>query len=68
VVWRDRDKKGDPLERGLSQLDEYLGRLGLPEGVLVLFDCRSSAEPIDERTRFESTRTTSGRAVTLLRA
>jgi hypothetical protein len=66
-VWRDRDKKGDPLERGLSQLDEYLGRLGLPEGVLVLFDCRMRAEPIDERTRFEAALTPSGRAVTVLR-
>ena len=66
-VWRDRDKKGDPLERGLLQLDEYLGRLGLSEGVLVVFDCRSRAEPIEERTRFEAARTGSGREVTVLR-
>lgn len=67
-VWRDRDKKGDPLARGLTQLDEYLARLGLDEGVLVIFDGRTKAEPIAERTRFESTHTPSGRAVTLLRA
>jgi hypothetical protein len=44
-VWRDRDKKGDPLGQGLTQLDEYLARLGLDEGVLVIFDGRSAAAP-----------------------
>ncbi|MCA9704534.1 MAG: ATP-binding protein [Myxococcales bacterium] len=67
-VWRDRDKRGDPLAQGLVQLDEYLARLGLDEGVLVIFDCRSKAEAIEERTRFESARTPGGRAVTVLRA
>jgi hypothetical protein len=67
-VWRDRDKKGDPLARGLGQLDDYLARLGLDDGVLVIFDCRSGAEPIDVRTRFETAQTPSGRAVTVLRA
>jgi hypothetical protein len=66
-VWRDRDKKGDPLERGMAQLDEYLGRLGLEEGVLVVFDCRAKAEAIEERTRIEEGRTPSGRRVTVLR-
>ncbi|HRI63966.1 MAG TPA: ATP-binding protein, partial [Polyangium sp.] len=67
-VWRDRDKKGDPLVQGLKQIDEYLARLGLNEGTLVIFDSRSIAEPIDDRTRFESQVTSSGRAVMLLRA
>jgi hypothetical protein len=67
-VWRDRDKKGDPLVQGLAQLDDYLGRLGLDEGVLVIFDARSAAAPIEDRTRFEDARTPSGRKVTLLRA
>ncbi len=67
-VWRDRDKKGDPLVQGLKQIDEYLARLGLDEGTLVIFDSRSIAEPIDDRTRFESQVTASGRTVTLLRA
>ena len=66
-VWRDRDKKGDPLERGMAQLDEYLGRLGLEDGVLVVFDCRAKAEAIEERTRIEEGRTPSGRRVTMLR-
>jgi hypothetical protein len=67
-VWRDRDKKGDPLPKGLEQLDEYLAGLGLDEGVLVIFDCRAGAEAIEDRTRFESARTSSGRAITVLRA
>lgn len=67
-VWRDRDKKGDPLVQGLKQIDEYLARLGLDEGTLVIFDTRSVAEDIDDRTRFESHTTASGRTVTLLRA
>jgi hypothetical protein len=67
-VWRDRDKKGDPTPQGLVQLDDYLGRLGLEEGVLVVFDCRAKAPPIEDRTRFEDTVTATGRRVTLLRA
>jgi hypothetical protein len=67
-VWRDRDKKGDPLGQGLTQLDDYLARLGLDEGVLVIFDGRSAAAPIEARTRFEQAQTPSGRQVTVLRA
>jgi hypothetical protein len=67
-VWRDRDKKGDPLDAGLGQLDAYLARLGLPHGVLVIFDARAAAEPVEERTRFEEATTASGRRVTVLRA
>ena len=58
----------DPLPRGLQQLDEYLGKLGLERGVLVVFDRRPDAQPATDRTRFEETATASGRAVTLLRA
>jgi hypothetical protein len=58
----------DPLARGLAQLDEYLARLGLDAGVLVVFDRRAEAAPIEERTRFEAARTDAGRAVTVLRA
>ena len=58
----------DPLARGLLQLDDYLRRLGLDEGVLVLFDRREEAGDVEARTRFEETRTASGRAVRVLRA
>ena len=67
-VWRDRDKKGDPLGEGLAQLDEYLAKLGLSHGTLVIFDARTSAPPVEERTRFEEAVTGAGRKVTLLRA
>jgi hypothetical protein len=58
----------DPLDMGLKQLDEYLTRLGLETGVLAIFDRRPSAGSIDERTRFDTALTPSGRTVTLLRA
>jgi DNA polymerase III delta prime subunit len=65
-VWRDRDKRGDPTTQGLVQIDDYLAKLGLPEGTLVVFDARSKAPPIEDRTRFEERTTPSGRRVTLL--
>ncbi len=51
-VWRDRDRKGDPLAAGLVQLDAYLAKLGLSHGVLVIFDARAAADPVEDRTRF----------------
>ncbi|MGH9832499.1 MAG: ATP-binding protein [Blastocatellia bacterium] len=65
-VWRNR--RGDPLKRGLTQLDEYLGGLGLESGWLVIFDHRKGAPPISERTATENAVTPSGRAVTVIRA
>ena len=65
-VWRDG--RPDPVTQGLAQLDGYLERLGLDDGVLVLFDRRAEAAPIAQRTRFEAATTPSGRAVTVLRA
>jgi hypothetical protein len=65
-VWRHG--RPDPLADGLAQLDEYLGRLGLDQGTLVIFDRRPDAQPIDERVRFDSAKTPTGRPVTLLRA
>jgi DNA polymerase III delta prime subunit len=64
-VWRDKAK--DPLEKGLEQLDGYLDKAGLTTGVLVIFDRREAAEPIEERTRFGEALTPAGRRVTLLR-
>ena len=65
-VWRDGRK--DPLGDGLRQLDAYLDRLGLGEGVLVIFDRRTNAPPLEERVREESTTTPSGKTVRVLRA
>lgn len=65
-VWRPR--RPDPIRDGLRQLDEYLNRLGLDPGTLVVFDRRPQAPAFDERTYFSDEHTPSGRRVTLLRA
>ena len=65
-VWRD--KKRDPLDQGLTQLGEYLTRLGLDRGVLVLFDRRSDAVPLKDRIAFGEARSPDGHAITVLRA
>lgn len=65
-VWRD--KQADPLAEGSAQLDSYLDRLDLPTGVLVIFDRRTDAAPIGQRTAFSTITTPAGRTATLLRA
>ncbi|AGP39968.1 hypothetical protein SCE1572_39030 [Sorangium cellulosum So0157-2] len=65
-VWREGEK--DPTPKGLEQLDGYLARLGLDEGVLVLFDRRAAAGDVEARTRLDEARTPVGRRITLLRA
>jgi hypothetical protein len=65
-VWRD--KKPDPRDEGLAQLDAYLERLGLDRGVLVLFDRRAEAAALPARIDFAPAQTPAGRPVTLLRA
>jgi hypothetical protein len=65
-VWVE--KKPDPRDKGLEQLDAYLERLDLDHGALVLFDRRKSAPPWAERSAFEQAVSPAGRAVTILRA
>jgi type II secretory pathway predicted ATPase ExeA len=65
-VWRE--KRPDPVGKGLEQLDSYLARLGLDTGWLVIFDQRSNQPSIEERTTTEIERTTNGRTVTVIRA
>ena len=52
-VWRDTTPTGkgipDPIEQGLFQLSEYLDRLGMNRGYLIVFDARSDLEPLPER-------------------
>ncbi len=64
-VWRDGRR--DPLDEGLRQLDAYLERVGLAEGVLVLFDRRKDAAPLAARVREEAAVTPSGRRVRVWR-
>jgi type II secretory pathway predicted ATPase ExeA len=63
-----RDKRGDPMESGIEQLDSYLARLGVNFGWLVIFDLRAKALPIEERLTSEVTTTKNGRSVTIVRA
>ncbi len=61
-----RDRDGDPLDEGLEQLGDYLDRLGLDAGTLVLFDQRDKAPPMGERcSRREQEH--GGRRITVLR-
>lgn len=65
-VWRDGRK--DPLAEGLVQIERYLDRIGLDAGVLVLFDRRTDAPPLEERVREERATTAKGKPVRVLRA
>jgi len=65
-VWRN--KKGDPQEAGLEQLDSYLARIGVNFGWLIIFDQRSQALPIEERLSTQITTTKSERSVIVIRA
>ncbi|WP_293129513.1 ATP-binding protein [Microcoleus sp. bin38.metabat.b11b12b14.051] len=65
-VWRNR--KVDPLSKGLSQLDGYLARLGQDKGWLVIFDKRDNALEIEERLKTEIHPSPLGREITVIRA
>ena len=61
-----RERDGDPLDEGLEQLGEYLDRLSLDAGTLVLFDQREEPPPMAERcSRREQQH--GGRRITVLR-
>ncbi len=66
-VLRDADKVKDPIASGLMQLGEYLQRLDVAQGWLVIFDRRRRQSPLSERVRVESTTTPGGRQVTVMR-
>lgn len=61
-VWRKGQK--NPLQQGLAQMDEYLTRLRLSRGTLVIFDARTRLAR--RAPRFEETTTPRGRRVTVL--
>jgi hypothetical protein len=64
-VWRSGEK--DPVPKGLAQLDGYLARLGLNEGVLVVFDRRKEGGGPEAGEELEERATDAGRRVTVLR-
>ena len=64
-----RNGEADPTPEGLRQIEGYLSSLGLSHGWLVVFDCRSDAPPVTERTRFDEGQTPGlGLAVSILHA
>jgi hypothetical protein len=73
-VWRD--KRPDPLDRGLQQLESYLARLGVTEGWLVISDRRSDAAEIavgaasrdENRTQVGMAHGSAPYAITVIRA
>jgi hypothetical protein len=65
-VWRE--KKGDPQDEGLEQLDSYLARLGTDFGWLFVFDRRQKAPPIEERLSTQIMTTKNQRSITVIRA
>ncbi|UJL32435.1 ATP-binding protein [Cylindrospermopsis raciborskii Cr2010] len=65
-VWRER--KSDPLIKGLTQLDKYLDGLGLHTGWLVIFDRRPGLPPMGERISTEEVISPSERTIILIRS
>lgn len=63
-LWREHQV--DPLSEGLVQLDAYLERMGLHEGVLIIFDRRAQGRATPPG-HFEQALTASGRSVMVLR-
>ncbi|MET8864745.1 hypothetical protein ABZW11_17550 [Nonomuraea sp. NPDC004580] len=63
-----RPGESNPLPEGLTPLDQYLDRLTLPTGVLVIFDRRPQAPEWKDRGTFTQATRPSGRQVTVLRA
>jgi hypothetical protein len=55
-----RAGEADPTPEGMRQIDACLASLGLDHGWLVLFDHRTGAPPVDERTRFDEAQTAGG--------
>jgi len=65
-VWRDR--RPDPTDEGLEQLDAYLAGLGEDSGWLVIFDQRSGQPALEMRTEATTRRSPGGREVAVIRA
>ncbi len=65
-VWRD--KQSDPLDAGPKQIDDYLNKLGLDTGILVIFDRRKKAKSVAKRLKLGKAETPSKKTITLLRA
>ena len=73
-VWRD--KKRDPQDEGIEQLESYLARLGVDFGWLFVFDRRKNVPANDLRSRYANEKrlstqvitTSNQRSITVIRA
>ena len=65
-VWRDSDKRGEPVAEGVAQLERYMARVGAGYGWLVVFDQRTGAKEITERVRVERRAGKGGREVAVM--
>jgi hypothetical protein len=65
-VWRTG--RGDPLSKGLEQLESYLGRLQQSQGWLVIFDRRDTAPALVDRLAAVPMTMPGGSLVTVIRA
>ena len=63
-TWRDSDRRADPADAGVDQLDEYLASIGTKRAWLVRFDQRSGQPELPERLKLEEVTTARGNAVT----
>ncbi len=61
-VWRKGE--ANPLKKGLAQLDDYLQKLGMNRGTLVIFDARTKLAK--QKVRYEDTVTKKGRKVRVM--
>ena len=64
-VWRD--SRVNPEAKGLVQLEQYLSRLNLPNGFLVIFDQRAKPAKWEQRMRTSEAKTASDRPVWVMR-
>ncbi len=61
-VWRKGET--NPLKKGLAQLDDYLAKLGMSRGTLVIFDAR--VRLARQKVRYEDVVTKKGRRVRVM--
>lgn len=67
VVKVRRDRDVDPVVEGLAQVDESLGRHGIQDGWLVIFDRRKGLPPVSQRIRTSTEESPGGRQIVVVR-
>lgn len=67
VVKVRRDRDVDPVVEGLTQVDDSLGRHGLCDGWLVIFDRRKGLPPVSQRIRTSTEDSPAGNKIVVVR-